>query len=108
MNYLGWRTTQGVPQRWAILEGNIIVAFPVPMATYLGNPATWLARIGYVQQPALLTATSDTVDARIPFQVQPYLKYAAASWLLALDNSDATALQTSRVFMDSFIAYLGG
>jgi hypothetical protein len=108
MDFPKWRETVGIPQRWALLDGGKLVAFPLPIQTCQGAAIYWTATIGYVQQPALLSVDADTVDARIPYAVQQYLKYAAASWLLALDETDTTSLETSKILMDTFIAYLGG
>jgi hypothetical protein len=105
--FLNWRTNTGVPQRWVLLDGDKIVAFPLPVQTNAGTTIYWGVTIGYVQNPALLTSDSDTVDARIPYVVQQYLKFAAASFLLSLDQSDASSLQTAKTYMDTFIAMIG-
>jgi hypothetical protein len=108
MNFSNWRNLTGIPQRWALWQGNAIAVFKLPASSIGSIPYYWTLTIGYVQQPALLSSANDTVDSRIPTTVQQYLKYAAASWLLALDQSDAESLQTSKIYMDTFLAYLGG
>jgi hypothetical protein len=102
-NYPWWRSRVGIPERWALFNGSSIAVFPLP-----DTSQTWTCTIGYVQQPQLLSADGDTVDARVPFSVQPYLKYAAANWLLSLDQSDTTSLQTAKLYMDTFYDMING
>jgi hypothetical protein len=97
-----WRSTYGVPQRWDFYDSSRIVVFPQPLAQQTTSNLNGYLTIGYVQQPALLSLPSDYIDNRIPDRVQPYVKYAAASWLLSLDQSDTTALATAKLYMDTF------
>ena len=102
-NYPGWRSKTGVPERWALFNGSALAVFPLP-----DTSQTWTCTVGYVQQPQLMSADGDTVDARVPYPVQPYLKYAAANWLLSLDQSDTTSLQTAKLYMDTFYDMING
>ena len=104
-NFPNWRNLSSVPCRWAMWTGDCIVALPLVNHTIVGDTAV---SVGYVQMPPLLTVGADTVDARIPLQVQQYLKYAATSWLLSLDQSDTTSLGTAKLYMDTFNNLLGG
>jgi hypothetical protein len=101
----GWRNTYGIPQRWDFYDSSRIAVFPFPYSQISSNINGYLI-IGYVQQPALMSVPSDYVDDRIPDRVQQYIKYAAASWLLSLDQSDTTSLQTAKLYLDTFIQLL--
>jgi hypothetical protein len=101
-----WRTSYGVPQRWDFYDSSRIIVFPQPFSQQIASNLNGYLTIGYVQQPALLSSPSDYVDDRIPDRVQPYIKYAAASWLLSLDQSDTTSLATAKMYMDTFTQLL--
>jgi hypothetical protein len=101
-----WRTTYGVPQRWDFYDSSRIVTFPQPYQQQTSGNLNGYLIIGYVQTPALLSNLSDYVDDRIPDRVQQYIKYGAASWLLSLDQSDATSLTTAKQHMDTFTQLL--
>jgi hypothetical protein len=99
-----WRVAIGLPERWFLYDGETIAIVPYSGAQLSGFPS---ATVGYIQSPVLLSANTDTVDTRIPYAVQNYIKYAAASWLLSLDQTDTTALQTAKTYMDTFISLIG-
>jgi hypothetical protein len=101
-----WRTTYGVPQRWDFYDSSRIVVFPQPFPQQVSNSQNGYLIVGYVQQPPLLSNPSDYIDNRIPDRVQQYTKYAAASWLLSLDQSDTTSLATAKMYMDTFVQLL--
>ena len=101
-----WRTAYGVPQRWDFYDSSRLVVFPQPFAQQTTNSLNAYLVIGYVQAPALLSLPADYVDDRIPDRVHQYIKYGAASWLLSLDQSDATSLATAKQFMDTFVNLL--
>lgn len=101
-----WRTTFGVPQRWDFYDSTRIIVFPQPYQQQALSNLNGYLTVGYVQQPQLLSNPSDYIDNRIPDRVQQYVKYAAASWLLSLDQSDTTSLQTAKLYMDTFIQLL--
>lgn len=96
--------------RWVLQDGNtIVVVSPgAPNVVDVGVVQYGVITVGYIQQPALLSSDSDTVDSRIPLTVQQYIKYAAAAWLLALDNSDATSLETAKLYQSTFQQLIGG
>lgn len=100
-----WRTTYGTPIRWGMFDGQTI--FVTPWSSSLIQLQTTIS-LAYLQAPALLVNPTDAVDSRIPYQVQQYIKYAAASWLLSLDQSDTTSLQTAQVYLDTFNKLLEG
>jgi len=95
----------GFPLRWILQDGETIVAIPRPTAAYPSGTTVTLT-IGYVQQPTALASGTDPVDARIPFPIQIYLKYAAASWLKVLSGKDITDLNQAKAWMDQFNAYI--
>jgi len=101
-----WRTAYGVPQRWDFYDSSRLIVFPQPFPQQTTSTLNGYLTIGYVQQPQLLSSPADYVDNRIPDRVQPYIKYAAASWLLSLDQSDTTSLQTAKMYMEMFIQLL--
>ena len=101
-----WRTTYGVPQRWDFYDSAHIVVFPQPYQQQSLATLNGYLTVGYVQQPPLLSLPSDYIDDRIPDRVQQYTKYAAASWLLSLDQSDTTSLATAKMYMDTFTQLL--
>ena len=101
-----WRTTYGIPQRWDFYDSTRIIVFPLPFPQQATSTLNGYLTVGYVQQPALLSDPSDYIDNRIPDRVQPYVKYAAAAWLLSLDQSDTTSLQTAKLYMDTFTQLL--
>jgi len=101
-----WRTTYGVPQRWDFYDSSRVVVFPQPFPQQASNNQNGYLVVGYVQQPQLLSNPSDYIDNRIPDRVQQYTKYAAASWLLSLDQSDTTSLATAKMYMDTFVQLL--
>ena len=104
-----WRTTVGVPQRWDFFDSSRIVVFPQPFPQQ-DDPAdlNGYLVLGYVQTPALLSNPTDYVDSRIPDRVQQYIKYGAGSWLLTLDESDATSMATAKQFLDTYTQLLQG
>lgn len=102
-----WRTTFGYPMRWVMADGSTIMTVPSVNTELPGCPNPFTMTIGYIQQPALLSDAADTVDSRIPYTVQQYLKYCAASWLLSLDNTDTQSLSTSKIYMDRFLSLIG-
>jgi hypothetical protein len=106
VNNPNWRTTFGVPQRWDFYDSSRILVFPQPFPQQTSNNLNGYLTVGYVQQPALLSLPTDYVDNRIPDRVQQYIKYAAASWLLSLDQSDTTSLGTAQMYMDTFVKLL--
>ena len=75
-------TTGASPRRWSWIDSNTILLTPIP-----ASPTT-SAVIAYNQIPAPLvyTVQSATLDARIQWNHQEYLKYAAASYLLQLED----------------------
>ena len=100
-----WRTTTGIPQRWDFYDSSRIVVFPFPYSQTLSLQNGYVT-VGYVQQPQLLSNPTDYIDNRIPDRVQQYVKYAGASWLLSLDQSDTTSLATAKAYMDTFTQLL--
>jgi hypothetical protein len=106
LNSPTWRTTYGIPQRWDFYDSSRIIVFPQPYPQQTSSNLNGYLTVGYVQQPALLSSPSDYIDDRIPDRVQQYVKYAAASWLLSLDQSDTTSLQTAKLYMDTFTQLL--
>jgi hypothetical protein len=100
-----WRNSKGIPQRWDFYDSSRIVVFPFPYAQTLLLQNGYLT-VGYVQQPQLLSNPTDYIDNRIPDRVQQYVKYAGASWLLSLDQSDTTSLATAKAYMDTFTQLL--
>lgn len=99
-----WRSLTGLPERWLQKDGATILVTP-----YAGGylPVINILTVCYIQAPTLLVNLTDTPDPRIPYPVQQYLKYAAASWLLSLDQTDTTALQTAKMYMDTFVGLVG-
>jgi hypothetical protein len=100
-----WRNSKGIPQRWDFYDSSRIVVFPFPYVQTLLLQNGYLT-VGYVQQPQLLSNPTDYIDNRIPDRVQQYVKYAGASWLLSLDQSDTTSLATAKAYMDTFTQLL--
>lgn len=98
-----WVARTGIPQRWDLFNGNSIIVFP---NIQYQNYSNGYLSVGFTQQPALLSQPTDTVDPRISYQDQQYLKYAAAFWLLSLDNTDTQSLATAKVYMDNFNLFL--
>ena len=101
-----WRTQFGVPQRWDFYDSSRIIVFPQPFQQQTSSNLNGYLTVGYIQQPALLSNPSDYIDNRVPDRVQQYTKYAAASWLLSLDQSDTTSLATAKMYMDTFVQLL--
>ena len=103
-----WRaiSNYGVPQRWDFYDSSRIVVFPFPFSMPSIYHQNGYLTVGYVQQPALLSLPTDYIDNRIPDRVQQYVKYAGASWLLSLDQSDTTSLATAKAYMDTFTQLL--
>jgi hypothetical protein len=101
-----WRTSYGVPQRWDFYDSSRIIVFPQPFPQQTSSNLNGYLTVGYIQQPALLSSPNDYIDDRIPDRVQQYVKYAAASWLLSLDQSDTTSLATAKMYMDTFTQLL--
>jgi hypothetical protein len=101
-----WRTQYGIPQRWDFYDSSRIIVFPQPFQQQTSSTLNGYLTVGYIQQPALLSNPSDYIDNRIPDRVQQYVKYAAASWLLAMDQSDTTSLATAKMYMDTFTQLL--
>jgi len=100
-----WRQAVGLPLRWGSWDGASIFVTPYnPVLMGTNDNFT----LSYLQAPQLLVAASDTVDARVPISTQQYIKYGAASWLLSLDQSDTTSLQTAKTYLDTFNALLEG
>lgn len=99
-----WRALAGLPERWLQRDGATILVTPFS-GGYL--PTTNVLTVCYIQAPTLLVLPADLPDPRIPYPVQQYIKYAAASWLLSLDQSDTTALQTAKMYMDTFVGLVG-
>jgi len=99
-----WRSLAGQPERWLQRDGATILVTP-----YSGGylPTTNVLTVCYIQAPTLLALPADLPDPRIPYAVQQYIKYAAASWLLSLDQTDTTALQTAKMYMDTFVGLVG-
>lgn len=96
--------------RWVLQDGNtvVVVSPGAPNVVDAGSVLYSVVTIGYVQQPALLSSENDTVDSRVPLTVQQYIKYAAAAWLLALDNSDTTAIELAKLYQSTFQQLIGG
>ena len=107
MNHPQWRSQASTPARWALYDGSTIAVFPQVAANVITTGYTPIISVGYVQQPALLSSPTDTVDSRVPYSVQQYLKYASAAWLLSLDKSDTTSLNTAKLFQDTFEQLIG-
>lgn len=96
-----WQTATGTaPKRWALWSGAKIKLTPI-VATWPGT-----CTIGYTQNPTELALDADTVDARIPIQHNEYLKYAAAAWLLNLDN-DIENVNMATNYMNMFNQLIG-
>lgn len=95
------------PRRWVLKDGKTIWPIPTPTAAYPSGTTVTLT-VGYIQQPSTLVNMTDTVDARIPFPVQIYLKYAAASWLKEFSGTDQTDLAQAAAWMKQFLGYIGG
>jgi len=98
-----YSTTIGTAtRRWYWVDSNTIGLSPLL--------SSWAASavIGYIQMPALLVSTVQTapVDARINFNHQEYLKYAAAAYLLQMEN-DQQSLQMAEAFMAEFKNLIG-
>ena len=107
MNHPNWRTQASTPARWAFYDGSTVAVFPQISPSVIASGYTPIISVGYVQQPALLSLASDTVDSRVPYSVQQYLKYASAAWLLSLDKSDTTSLNTAKLYQDTFEQLIG-
>lgn len=117
-----WRQAQGGPaqgpvfgingatygSRWTLQDGRTIVVTPPGAPTFGAGNAQAMITVGYVQAPPLLSDPADTVDVRIPFNVQQYIKYAAAAWLLSLDNTDTQSLNTAQLYQNTFTQLIGG
>ena len=99
-----WRSLLGIPERWLQRDGTTILVTP-----YGGGyqPLISSLIVCYVQSPTLLVNQTDLPDPRIPLAMHQYLKYAGASWLLSLDQTDTTALQTAKTYMDTFVGLIG-
>lgn len=96
-----------LPRRWVLVDGKTIYVVPRPTAAYPAAGTTVTITVGYVQQPTVLVNTTDTVDTRIPWPVQIYLKYAAASWLKQFSGQDTQDLQQANEWMQQFNNYIG-
>lgn len=107
MNHPRWRSEASTPTRWALYNGSSISVFPQISSNVVVAGNTPVLSVGYIQQPLLLASSSDTVDSRIPYTVQQYIKYAAAAWLMSLDKSDTTSLNTAKLFQDTFEQLIG-
>lgn len=92
-----WESKTGTPLRWMIYDGKTIRVVPSTSGTLT---------VGFVKQPALMSALTDTVDSSIPFPHHIFLKYAAASWLMMIDG-DKQDFQESAMMMQVFAQGIG-
>lgn len=99
-----WRTTTGTPKRWYWYDGSNVALEPVPSASYS-------VTMVYVDTPSpqftitngsFTQADTVTLDARIPAYYLPFLKYAAAAWLLQLDG-DEQDIQKADKYLATFL-----
>lgn len=74
----GWRTLVGTPHAWMPESGSTL---------RLNRTWSGSVTVGIIEHPVDLVDEDDTVDARIPENMQDSLKYAAASFLLAQAGS---------------------
>ena len=108
-----WRTATAdmvtaFPRRWLLKDGATVLIIPAAAQAYPTNGTTVTITVGYIQRPTILVANTDTVDSRIPWPVQIYLKYAAASWLKQFSGTDQTDLAQAQAWMTMFLGYIGG
>lgn len=89
------------PRRWVSMDGETIFIIPRPTAAYPSGTTVTIT-VGYIQRPAALVSDSDTVDDRIPWPVQIYLKYAACAWLKQLSGQDTMDPSYAKVWMDMY------
>lgn len=101
----GYTSATIAPKRWLLLDGTNIMLVPTPT---VGNSTTnFIITVGYSQKPTDLSANGDTVDSRIPWPVQNYLKYAAGSWLRQMGGQDLQSLQESSEWLKVFNDFVG-
>jgi hypothetical protein len=93
-----WRSRTGEPTVWVSVNGKQLLLN--------GTPATGYVVVGYIQQPTAMASDAATPDARIPATLHPYLKYAAATYLLTLAGQGQDLARASDMFA-RFMAGLG-
>lgn len=93
------------PKRWLLLDSTSLMLVPTPT---VGNSSTnFVITVGYTQKPTDLAADGDAVDARIPWPVQNYLKYASGAWLKQYGGQDEQDLKQSMTWMQMFNDFIG-
>jgi hypothetical protein len=93
-----WRSTTLLPAfRWGYFNQNSI---------YISYPTGENITIGYIQLPVDVSITPFLLDPRISPYFHPYLKYAAAYYLLRM-SSDQEDMAKSEKFMIDFNAFIG-
>lgn len=101
----GYTSATIPPKRWLLLDASKIMLVPTPT---VGNSSTnYVITVGYTQNPTALSADGDTVDSRIPWPVQNYLKYAAGAWLKQLGGQDEQDIPQSEEWMKIFNDFVG-
>jgi hypothetical protein len=99
-----WENATGTtPLRWLMWGHNKIMVVPSKIGEFQTGENF---KIGYVEMPALISASTDTPDIRIPIKDQEYLKYAAAFYLLSM-RTDKQFTDMAEYFMDKFHKLIG-
>ena len=90
-----------IPLRWFMADNITLVLTPF-LLTWIPNSAV----IGYIQMPISLVNGTDIVDPRILTQDQEYLKYAASSFLMLIQE-DSESVQKAEVYDKLFKKFIG-
>ena len=96
--------TADVPTRWLMWGHNKIMLIPKRAAGFTDDYNT--VKFGYIEMPNLLSTAADTVDERIPYKDQEFLKYAAAYYLLNM-RTDKQFTDMAEYFMQTFHKLIG-
>lgn len=96
--------TADIPTRWLMWGHNKIMLVPKRAAGYWYDYNA--VKFGYIKMPNLLSTAADTVDERIPYKDQEFLKYAAAFYLLSM-RTDKQFTDMAEYFMDKFHKLIG-
>ena len=96
--------TADVPTRWMFWGHNKIMLTPKRTGGFVSDYNT--VKFGYIAMPNLLSSPTDTVDERIPYKDQEFLKYAAAYYLLNM-RTDKQFTEMAEYFMQTFHKLIG-
>ena len=98
-----WETATGDSvKRWLLWNDSTIQLAPLLTTGFTGK----YCKVGLTEMPLLLTAPADTVDGRIRYSHQEYLKYAAAYYLLMM-RTDKQFTDMGEYFMAQFMKLIG-